>query len=366
VSDRAFAAQALALAALGEGMTRPNPAVGCVVVRDGTVVGRGYHRAAGSPHAEASALAEAGERARGATLYVSLEPCAHHGRTPPCVAAIVHAGIARVVASVRDPNPLVDGRGIAALADAGVAVDLGILEDEARELNAPFFSFHRRGRPWVTVKAAASLDGRISAQGGSATWITGEPARRFAHRLRFVNDAVLVGAATVRRDDPQLTVRLAGLAARRLRAVIAPSLRLDPHARVFARDDPSSPLTCVYAGAGADRAAEASLAGVAEIVRVPEGPEGLDLAAVVSDLARRGVQSLLVEGGGRTFASFVDAGLADAVALFIAPTFLGAHGATPVLDRPAFDAPDRGWRLHLRHHVPLGPDRLVLGTRDRG
>jgi diaminohydroxyphosphoribosylaminopyrimidine deaminase/5-amino-6-(5-phosphoribosylamino)uracil reductase len=361
MTDREGVAQALALAAFGEGTARPNPLVGCLVVKDGAVVASGYHRAAGEPHAEVMALGAAGEAARGATLFVNLEPCAHHGRTPPCAAAIARAGIGRVVAAMRDPNPLVDGRGIEALRTAGIAVTVGVLEQEARDLNAPFVSVHERRRPWVTLKAAATLDGRIAASGGSSTWVTGEAARRHVQRLRLAHDAVLVGAATVRRDDPRLTVRLPGAAATRLRVVLSRSLDLDPRSRVFVRQGDAAPRTRVYTTAGGVDPGTTPLRDVAEVVAVPGGPAGLDLAAVLGDLARAGVQAVLVEGGGTTLGAFLSAGLADEIALFIAPAFFGAVGSTPLLDLPAVADPRRAWRLDVRRRVPIGEDLLVVG-----
>jgi diaminohydroxyphosphoribosylaminopyrimidine deaminase/5-amino-6-(5-phosphoribosylamino)uracil reductase len=354
-------AQALALAALGEGTTRPNPLVGCVVVEDGTVVGRGFHRAAGEPHAESRALAEAGARARGATLYVNLEPCAHHGRTPPCAEAIVRAGIRRVVAAIGDPNPLVDGRGLLALRNAGVSVTEGVLEPEARALNAPFLSTHQRRRPWVTVKAAQSLDGRIAAAGGSSTWVTGDASRRYAHRLRFRHDAVLVGAGTIRRDDPRLTVRLPGIEAVRRRVVLAPRLGLDPGAKIFRRESASVPRTRVYVGAACAEVEAARFCDVAEIVPVAHGVDGLDLSAVLSDLRQGGVQSVLVEGGGKTSGAFLRAGLVDEIVLFIAGRLLGAGDATPVFDLPAATDPGKAWALAAASFIPMGPDVVVVG-----
>jgi len=361
VSDRYWMAQALALAALGEGTTRPNPLVGCVVVKDGTVVGRGFHRAAGEPHAEALALAEAGARARAATLYVNLEPCAHHGRTAPCAEAIVRAGVHRVVAAVTDPNPLVNGRGLLALRSAGIAVAEGVLACEARALNAPFLSTHERGRPWVTLKAAQSLDGRIAAAGGSSTWVTGEASRRYAHRLRFRHDAVLVGAGTVRRDDPRLTVRLPGVDAARRRVVLAPRLALDPRARVFAREDDSAPRTRVYVGTACAAAEVDRFRDAAEVVPVAEGAEGLDLAAVLADLGRAGVQAVLVEGGGKTSGAFLRAGLVDELVVFIAARLFGAGDATPVVDLPAVSDPAQAWRVAPAAYFPLGGDLVVVG-----
>ncbi|HZN54658.1 MAG TPA: bifunctional diaminohydroxyphosphoribosylaminopyrimidine deaminase/5-amino-6-(5-phosphoribosylamino)uracil reductase RibD [Candidatus Polarisedimenticolaceae bacterium] len=360
MTDRALMAQTLALAALGEGRTRPNPLVGCVVVRDGVVTGRGFHRAAGEAHAEASALDEAGETARGATLYVNLEPCAHQGRTPPCVDAIVRAGIARVVAAVRDPNPLVDGRGFDALRQAGIEVTVGVLADEARAQNAAFFSTHQRRRPWVTLKAAQSWDGRIAAAEGRSAWVSGEAARRFAHRLRFAHDAVLVGAGTLRRDDPRLTVRLPGPSAPRLRVVLAPTLSVDPGARVFVRE-PDGPRTRVYADAACASSDAPALSAVADVVRVPGGPAGLDLPSVVEDLHAAGVQSVLVEGGGKTAGAFLRAGLVDEVVLVVAPRIIGASGATPVIDLPAAPSPDHAWSLEPIRWFPLGRDTVLVG-----
>jgi diaminohydroxyphosphoribosylaminopyrimidine deaminase/5-amino-6-(5-phosphoribosylamino)uracil reductase len=361
MSDRVWMAQALALAALGEGTTRPNPLVGCVVVQDGEPVGCGFHRAAGEPHAEAIALAKAGTRARGATLYVNLEPCAHHGRTGPCAEAIVRAGVGRVVAAIVDPNPLVNGRGLAALRDAGISVSEGALAAEARALNAPFLSTHQRGRPWVTLKAAQSLDGRIAAGGGSSTWVTGEASRRYAHRLRFLHDAVLIGAQTVRRDDPQLTVRLPGVEAWRRRIVLAPRLHINPSARIFRKESPSEPPTRVYVAASCPESELRRFREVAEVVPIAHSESGLDLAALLADLHRIGVQSVLVEGGGKTSGAFVSSGLVDDVVLFVAVRMMGAGDATPVLDVAAVAEPGAAWRVTRRAIIPLGEDFVVLG-----
>jgi len=352
--DREWMGQALALAATVEGSTSPNPRVGCLLVSGDEVVGRGRHRVAGGPHAEAVALAEAGERARGATLYVSLEPCAHHGRTPPCVDLLLAAGVSRVVAALKDPDPRVDGRGFARLREHGVEVDVGLLDEPAHELNAPFMKHHAAGRPLVTLKVAGSLDGLISARGGEARWITGPAARRFAHRLRLRHDAVLVGAATVRRDDPRLTVRLPGVQRQPLRVVLSGRLDFDANAAVF---DDRAP-TRVYTVDGAPR--ERLPEGV-DAREVPTREGQADLEAVLRDLAEDGVQSVLVEGGGRTLATFLRAGLADRAALFSAPRAIGAQGATPMLDMPAAATPAAGWRVSRDRLIVLGPDLLLLG-----
>jgi diaminohydroxyphosphoribosylaminopyrimidine deaminase/5-amino-6-(5-phosphoribosylamino)uracil reductase len=362
--DRYWMAQALALGALAEGRTSPNPRVGCLIVRDGRVVGRGYHRAPGLPHAEAVAVADAGPGARGSTLYVNLEPCAHHGRTPPCVDLLVERGIGRVVAAMQDPDPRVNGKGFEHLRRAGIRVEVGLLQDEARRLNAAFDHWHRHRMPLVTLKAALSLDGQLAADGGRARWITGPAARRFAHRLRLAHDAVLVGAGTVRRDDPRLTVRLAGAGPSPLRVVLSAGLDLDPGCRLFRVAAPSRPR--IYTTAGAPEQVVKRLTEVADIVCVEERDGALDLRAVLADLAGHGVQSLLVEGGGRTHAGFLEAGLAESAALFVSGKLLGARGGTPLLDMRTVDEPDRGWRFVRERLVPLGQDMLLMGALERG
>lgn len=360
MTEREWMEQTLALGALGDAATSPNPRVGCLVVREGVVVGRGYHRAAGLPHAESLALAEAGALARGATLYVNLEPCAHHGRTPPCADLIVERGVRRVVAAIQDPNPLVDGRGFARLRGAGIEVTVGLMAEESRRLNDPFLHFHLEGRPLVTLKAAASLDGVTAATEGRARWISGEASRRFAHRLRLRHDAVLVGANTVRRDDPRLTVRLAGIREARWRCVLAPTLDLDPRARLFRVEAGERPAR-IYAAADAPCGRDAEFAGRAEIVRVPRRGGALDLDAVLADLARLGVQSLLVEGGARTHAAFLDACRADRLVLFLAPALFGARGAVPIVDRAVTRGPESGIRVEELLQLSLGGDLALVG-----
>jgi diaminohydroxyphosphoribosylaminopyrimidine deaminase/5-amino-6-(5-phosphoribosylamino)uracil reductase len=354
--------QALALAALGEGSTSPNPRVGCVVVRDGRAVATGFHRACGEPHAESRALDEAGERARGASLYVNLEPCAHFGRTPPCADRIVASGIARVVASIQDPDPRVNGLGFRRLRDGGVAVETGALEEDARRLNRSFLHWHETGRPWVVLKAGVSLDGMLAARDGRSRWITGAIARRFAQRLRMRHDAVLVGATTVRRDDPRLTVRVGGEERARLRVVLSSRADLDPGAAVFETRG-GWPVTRIYAAD--DSGASPELRRRADVRVVPSHGGRLEVAAVLEDLARDAVQSVLVEGGGATWASFLSAGLADEAALFTAPLILGARGGTPLLDLASVDEPGHGWRLEDVRRIPLAEDVLVLGELRR-
>lgn len=356
--DARFMDQALALAALARGTASPNPFVGCLLVRDDEVVGRGFHRRAGEPHAEALAVEDAGERARGATAYVNLEPCAHQGRTPPCADVLIAAGVRRVVTAMVDPNPLVNGRGLERLRSAGIEVDFGPAAAAAEALNAAFVSRHRRGRPLVTLKAAATLDGRIAARGGRAAWITSEPSRTYAHRLRVEHDAILVGAGTVRADDPRLTVRLPGPASPRLRAVLAPRGGLDPRARLFEPAADGSPPPRVYV---LDAHAPETARVLGARARVVPIGDRVDVAAILSDLAAAGALSVLVEGGGRTHATFLDAKAADRVVLLIASSMLGAEGTTPLLDREGVDDPAEAFRLREVERLPLGADLLLRG-----
>lgn len=352
-------AQALALSARARGSTTPNPRVGCVLVRGGVVVGKGLHHGAGTAHAEDIALDAAEDAARDATAYVSLEPCAHHGRTPPCADRLIAARVTRVVAAIEDPDPRVAGRGFARLEAAGIRVETGLLAREAERLNAVFLHHHRVGTPLVTLKAALSLDGQLSAACGESRWITEVTARRVAHRLRLDHDAILIGAGTVRRDDPSLSIRLDGGEERRLVAILSPSLELDLAARVFVRRDPTKVI--IYTGpAGAAEPAKA-LAPVATIVRVGEDERGLKLKDVLSDLGARGMHSVLVEGGGMTLHRFLSQGLAQRAALFHAPVALGAGGATPMLSGASVSAPAAGWSLERDGVVALGRDQLTVG-----
>ena len=329
---------ALSLARRGLGNVWPNPAVGCVIVRDGRVVGRGWTQPGGRPHAEAEALARAGEGARGATAYVTLEPCCHWGKTPPCADALIAAGVRRVVVAVEDPDPRVAGGGIARLREAGLAVETGLCEAEAAELNAGFFMRVRLGRPLVTLKLATSLDGRIATASGESRWITGAASRERAHLLRAMHDAVLVGTGTAIADDPELTCRLPGLAGRSpLRIVLDRQLRIPSASRLFttARDVPTWVLTPATADAARQQALRDS--GV-EIVAVELDAAGdIDLAAALGRLAERGLTRLLVEGGGRLAAALLRSGLVDRLLWFHAPLLLGGD-AVPAIAALGLDA----------------------------
>jgi len=317
---------ALALGRRGLGSTWPNPSVGCVIVRDGGVVGRGTTQPGGRPHAEVMALMAAGPNARGATAYVTLEPCSHHGRTPPCADALVAAGIARVVVACGDPDKRVNGAGVARLRGAGIAVTTGVLAAEAEHDQAGFLTRVRHGRPMVTLKLASTLDGRIATAGGESQWITGPEARRAAHALRGAHDAVLAGVGTVLADDPALTCRIPGF--RRnpdMRVVLDAHLRTPLTARVVAtaRGTP----TWIVHGSDADPARRAAMsnAGV-RLLPVRVGPIGVDIQDALAALGAAGLTRVLVEGGASVAASLLRAGLVDRIAWFHAPAVMGGDG----------------------------------------
>ncbi|MCL6547794.1 MAG: bifunctional diaminohydroxyphosphoribosylaminopyrimidine deaminase/5-amino-6-(5-phosphoribosylamino)uracil reductase RibD [Alicyclobacillus sp.] len=328
---------ALQVAKMGKGQTSPNPTVGCVLVRDGEVVGQGAHLKAGGPHAEVHALAMAGERARGATAYVTLEPCSHHGRTPPCADHLIRAGVRRVVAATTDPNPQVSGRGLARLRAAGVEVACGLFADEAARDNEAFFTWVRLGRPFIVWKCAATLDGYIAARTGDSRYVTGPVARASVHELRREMSAIAVGIGTALADDPRLTVRtgadseVAGAAPRQpLRVVFDSSLRLPPSARMLR--EPGQ--TLVYTTAPADPARLAALREACphglEVAELEPEPDGrVPLAAAFADLARRGCDSVLLEGGSRLVSRCFRERLIDKVVYYVAPKLLG--GGIPAL-----------------------------------
>lgn len=332
--DERLMRRALALAARGLGETSPNPVVGCVVARGGRVVGEGFHRRAGGPHAEVLALGQAGARARGATLYVTLEPCAHRGRTPPCAPLVRDGGIARVVAALRDPNPLVSGRGLALLRRAGIEVETGVCAAEAWALNARFLTAARGARPFVLLKAALTLDGRIATASGRSRWITGSAARRQARWLRRLQDAVLVGIGTVLADDPLLLPQ-PRTRRRFTRVVLDTRLRLPLTSRLVRSAGPRTPLV-VLCGRSARLARRRSLEskGVS-VVEVARAGGRVEPRAALAALRRLGITSVMVEGGSEVLGSFLRARLVDEVALFRAPVLLGGRGSLA-----AFGGPD--------------------------
>jgi len=329
--DHRFMDAALALAARGLGNVWPNPAVGCVLVRDGVVVGRGWTRPGGRPHAETEALAHAGDAARGATAYVTLEPCCHHGKTPPCVDALIAAGIARCVTTCEDPDPRVSGGGLARLATAGIAVRTGVRAVEAHDLNRGFFLRLTRDRPLVTLKLATSLDGRIAAHTGDSRWITGETARAWGHGLRARHDAIMVGVGTAQADDPDLTCRLPGLAGRSPVRVVADSRLQTSLTSKLVLTARAVPLwLCCRPDADHARARVFSECG-ATVIPVSADPSGgVDPAAALAALANAGITRLLVEGGSRLAGSLLRARVVDRLEWFRAPRLIGGDGVPAV------------------------------------
>jgi diaminohydroxyphosphoribosylaminopyrimidine deaminase / 5-amino-6-(5-phosphoribosylamino)uracil reductase len=347
--------EALRLARRGLGRTTPNPAVGAVVMRNGRIVGRGFHRRAGGPHAEVFALAEAGARTRGATLYVTLEPCSHFGRTPPCAADVVAAGIRRVVVGTVDPNPRVRGRGIGRLRRAGLRVEVGAREAECRELNEDFEKLVTTGLPFVVLKLAATLDGRIATRSGDSRWVTGAAARRRVHEMRDRWDAILVGSETVLADDPELTCRLRG-GRDPVRVVVDGRLRVPFRARVY-RD--AAERVRVYTLAGGSAAAE-RLRGLGVIVRRGGGDRRGSLRRVLVDLAGAGLKSVLIEGGGRVAARALGEGLVDRLELFLAPKIVGGDGR-PVIGDLGIRRMAQALTLHDVRVERVGPDVWIRG-----
>lgn len=327
-ADEGFMKRALSLARRAAGKTYPNPAVGAVIVRDGAIIGEGFHHRAGGDHAEREALADCRARGRspaGSTMYVTLEPCNHQGRTPPCVDAVLEAGIRRVVVAAMDPNRSVRGGGCARLAAAGVTVETGLLEAQARSLNEAFHVYHGTGRPWITLKWAISLDGCTSAQTGAAFWISGEASRRDAHRLRAHHACVAVGIGTVLADDPQLNVRdIRWNGPAPLRLVVDSRLRIPETARILG-DDPERLLVATCVPAGSAKALRLKARGV-RVLHIPaeSKPARVDVTEMIRHLSEMGVQSLLVEGGRRLAGSFFAGRLVDRVVAYVAPKFLGS------------------------------------------
>jgi diaminohydroxyphosphoribosylaminopyrimidine deaminase / 5-amino-6-(5-phosphoribosylamino)uracil reductase len=352
--------RAVALAELGRYGASPNPLVGALVVaRDGEVVGEGAHRRFGGPHAEVEALLAAGERARGGTVVVTLEPCAHHGKTPPCVDAIVAAGVATVVAGTRDPNPSVDGAGVAALRARGIAVFEGVEEAACRDLIRRFLHWKRTGVPWVTLKMGMTIDGKLATPGGRAQAISGAAARRAGYALREELDAVLVGIGTVLADNPRLGRHLGLNPNPHVRRVVLDSrLRTPPQAALLATD-PGGAVVCCVPGADAARREALVRAGATVVEVTADETGGCDPAAVLRWLSSQGVGSVLVEGGGEVHFSFLRAGVAQELVAFIAPLVLGGRSAVPAVGGAGFPSPEGGVRLRFRRVERAGEDVMV-------
>ena len=349
-------ARALALTARGRDTATPNPNVGCVIVKGGRVIGEGWHERAGEPHAETRALAACTEPPEGATVYVSLEPCAHQGRTPPCADALVAARVGRVVAALEDPNPLVHGQGANRLRDAGIRVDVGLLRGEAEEVHRGFLTRMRTGRPWMRIKAAASLDGRIALADGTSQWITSEAARRDVHRLRARSCAMLTGIGTVLRDDPQLTVRHVACERQPKRVLIDSRLDLPLDARILAGEPP-----IVFTVSRDDAKRKALAARGVEVVDAPVDPAKpgkTDLAAIARELGARGFNEVTVETGSKLAGSLLAAGVVDEIVIYFAPMLLG-DAAQGLFALPELTRLDQALRPRIVDVRPVGDDWRV-------
>ena len=356
--DESYMREALRIAEYARGRTSPNPLVGAVIVRDGTIVASGWHRATGEPHAEIHALRMAGELARGATLYVTLEPCAHHGRTGPCAEAVIAAGLARVVVALSDPNPLVAGRGIHLLTAAGIEVTTGVCEDEARRQNEIFLKWVTTKRPFVTLKTAMTLDGKIASHTGASRWITGAAARARVHAYRNEYDAILVGIGTVLADDPSLTTRLEhGTGKNPLRIVLDSEARTPLDAKLVA--DGAAPTIIVVSERADHRRVNLLRACGAEVVTL--GTQRVDIAALLDYLGAREITSLFVEGGAAVNWSLLAGGSVDKVHAFIAPMLMGGETAKTPIGGTGFDSPQTALHLHDMTVEQLGTDILVTG-----
>jgi diaminohydroxyphosphoribosylaminopyrimidine deaminase / 5-amino-6-(5-phosphoribosylamino)uracil reductase len=358
-TDHAYMARALRLAERGLYATMPNPRVGCVIVQRGGIVGEGYHERAGEPHAETRALQRAGERARGATVYVSLEPCSHHGRTPPCADALVEAGVGRVVAAMRDPNPLVAGQGLQRLRAAGIAVETGLCEEQARELNVGFVARMTRQRPWLRVKTAASLDGRTALANGQSQWITGEAARRDGHRWRARSCAVMVGIGTLLADNPRLTVREIKTPRQPLRIVIDRRLDIPLDAHVLEGGN----VLIATAHGERDKVRQLEELG-APVLRLPDAEGKVDLGALMRELARRELNEVLVESGSRLNGALVSAGVVDELIVYLAPHLLG-DTARGMFDLGELTTLDHRVELTIRDVRRIDADLRVIARLTR-
>ena len=360
--DEKFMRLALSLAGEARGRTSPNPMVGAVIVRDGRIVGRGYHREAGTPHAEIHAIADAGEKARGATIYVNLEPCSHYGRTGPCTQAIIEAGLSRVVMAMMDPDPRVSGSGKAVLEAHGIQVRTGILESEARKLNEAYIKYITTGkRPFVILKTAMSLDGKIATASGQSRWITSQDSRERVHQIRDEVDAILVGIGTVIRDDPSLTTRLPnGRGRDAIRIILDSRARIPLKSRVLNLDSPARTIVAVTPQAPQEKVAQ--LKQRAEVLTVPEQNGRVDLKALMERLGRMEIVSALLEGGAEVNASAVKAGIVDKVMVFIAPKLISGSGSPGPIGGAGIDDLSEVVQLTGISVDRVGEDILITGV----
>lgn len=352
-SDVEFMRRALELAERGRGRTSPNPMVGCVIVRDGRIVGEGYHARAGEPHAEVNAIHDAGGDVAGSTVYVNLEPCCHQGRTPPCLDALLAKKPRRVVVAMHDPNPKVSGESIFRLRNAGVEVEVGVLEAEARQLNEAFIKYITTKTPFVIAKCAMTLDGKIATRTGDSKWVTDEEARAMVHGLRNEVDAILVGSRTVVMDDPSLTTRLdRGKIKDPIRVILDGNEYLTPNAKVF-QVDSDAPTWVVLPE---DR----QFAGATEVIKIPRRRDGcIDMIDLMYELGRREVMTVLIEGGGTTHATAFEAGVVDKVMFFVAPKIVGGRDAVTAVEGDGVERLADAIELERMTARPVGPDILI-------
>ncbi len=358
LNDETYMRLALEMAAAAQGQTGCNPVVGCVIVRDGRIVGLGAHLKRGEGHAEVHALAMAGEQARGGTAYVTLEPCSHYGRTPPCADRLIEAGVKRVVVACRDPNPLVAGRGLTLLAKRGIEVTTGVLEQEAQELNEAFFTYITRKRPFVALKTASTLDGKIAAFTGDSRWITNEQARAYVHTLRHRHQAIMVGVGTVLKDDPSLTVRLSVPGVQPTRIIVDSRLRTPLHAKVV-QDQQAETIILTTERADPDRARALEQAGVM-IVACGAG-ERVDLHLAMQTLAEHEIASILLEGGGTLNGAMLKARLIDKMYLFYAPKIIGGQEAPANFQLEGMARMSDAWQLERVRFEPFGDNLCIIG-----
>ena len=346
--DESFMRLALSLAKKRKGYTHPNPTVGAVVVKNGKILGLGYHERAGMPHAEVVALNQAGKEAKGSTLYVTLEPCTHYGRTPPCTNAIIESGVKRVVVATEDPNPVVSGKGIEKLKKAGIEVEVGILREEAKEINEDFFTYVSLKRPYITLKWAQTIDGKLATKSGKSKWITSYESRKVAHLLRREATAVLVGVGTVMADDPELTVRYIPTEKQPVRVILDPELKIPKKAKVL--NDGKAKTVIIT-----KKKPEGNY-GNAEVITT----ENFSLENILNLLYQREIMHILVEGGAYTLSSFIKAGLYDRVCVFIAPKLMGEGKS--IMDL-GVESPDELTRLKLKETKRIGEDVLLIFKR---
>ncbi len=360
-ADDRYMWMALDLARQGRGRTSPNPMVGAVIVQGSEVVGSGFHKAAGTPHAEIIALEKAGAKAKGATLYINLEPCNHHGRTGPCTEAIIKAGISRVVVAMQDPNPLVSGRGLARLQETDIKIREGVLEQKARRLNETFIKYITKKMPFVSVKVAMSIDGKIATTAGESHWITGEKARQFVHRLRDHSDVIMVGIETVLKDNPRLTARPEGLEGHDpVRVIVDSNARLPLDAKVIESSSAAKTILAVTEKAPRDKCRALKSKGV-EIIELPSVGGRVDLKALMAELAARELTAVLVEGGGTLNYSLLEGALIDKLFIFVAPLIIGGKESPTAFSGSGISDLSKAWTVEEIEMKQFDRDLLLIG-----